>query len=94
MPVMTIPQLIAAIHHHVKTLGDYVPREHQTIGGMWTVDTWRLDDVSVTVEDEGYTSSIIGPEIKVSHTYLKEPIFHKGDLMGLVQVTNKLSMEL
>lgn len=57
----TIKTLIAK----VKSNENYVPRDYQTIGGMWTVDTWKLGDVSVKLMDEGYTTVVTAPNLKI-----------------------------
>ena len=49
----------------VKQPDFYVPRDYQTIGGMWTVDTWKRGDVTVKLMDEGYTTVVEAPGVKV-----------------------------
>lgn len=49
----------------VKTGEHYVPRGYETIGGMWTVDMWRKDDVVVRLLDEGYTVIVTAPGLRV-----------------------------
>ena len=58
-------QAISTILTAVKTTEHYVPRSHNTIGGMWTVDTWRKGDVVVQLLDEGYTTVISAPGLRV-----------------------------
>jgi hypothetical protein len=53
----------------VKTDENYVPRNFQTIGGMWTVDTWKKGDIIFQLMDEGYTSVIRAPGLKVTDGY-------------------------
>ena len=47
----------------------YVPRDYQTMGGMWTVDTWQRGDVTVRVMDEDYTTTVDAPGLKVVTGY-------------------------
>lgn len=47
----------------------YVPRQYQTIGGMWTTDTWKCGDVVVRVMDEGYTTIVYAPGLRVVRGY-------------------------
>lgn len=54
-----------ALVNLVKTNEHYVPRGYKTIGGMWTVDTWRKDDVVVRLMDEGYTVTVSAPGLEV-----------------------------
>lgn len=48
----------------------YVPREYQTIGGMWTVDTWEWKGVKYQLMDEGYTQVITADGLEVVEGYL------------------------
>ena len=43
----------------------YVPRDYQTMGGRWTVDTWRRAPVQVQSMDEGYTTIVTAPGLRV-----------------------------
>jgi hypothetical protein len=47
----------------------YVPREYQSIGGFWTVDTWERDGVIYLLMDEGYTNVISADGLKVIEGY-------------------------
>lgn len=38
---------------------NYVPRNYETIGGMWTADTYKLNHWTARLEDEGYTKILI-----------------------------------
>lgn len=55
---MTPEELFTSIKLLVKTPENYVPRNYETIGGMWTTDTWKLGDVVFLLMDEGYTEVI------------------------------------
>lgn len=57
----------------------YVPREYKTIGGMWTVDTWKRGDVTVQVMDEGYTTRIIAPGLQVTDSYPNSVLYQIGN---------------
>lgn len=46
------------IKNIVKQRENIVPRNYQTIGGMWTVDTYKLGDVTVQIMDEGYSARL------------------------------------
>lgn len=47
----------------------YIPRDYRTVGGMWTVDTWRRGPVSFKLMDEGYTQQIIAEDLFVTIGY-------------------------
>lgn len=47
----------------------YVSRNYQTIGGMWTVDTWKRDGVTYELMDEGYTNVISADGLRVIEGY-------------------------
>ncbi len=53
----------------VKKTEFYMPRGYQTIGGMWTVDTWMRDGVQVKVMDEGYTTVVQAEGLRVVTGY-------------------------
>lgn len=48
---------------------NYVPRNYQTVGGMWTVDTWELGETTFQLMDEGYTSRLHSADLEVFEQY-------------------------
>jgi hypothetical protein len=66
------------IKNAIKTDENYVPRNFQTIGGMWTVDTWKKDDMIFQLMDEGYTSVIRAPGLKVTDGAYRGITFQEG----------------
>lgn len=62
---MDANQAFMAIQHIVKTNANYVPRNYESVGGMWTVDTWKLGEFRVQLEDEGYTMAVFAPGLVV-----------------------------
>lgn len=38
---------------------NYIPRDYQTIGGMWTTDTYKFNGIICRIEDEGCSRTII-----------------------------------
>lgn len=51
------------IVRQIRANENYVPRPYQTIGGGWTVDTWKTtgksgDEYIVRLMDEGYTTDL------------------------------------
>lgn len=56
---------IQTIVDAVKKGEHYVPRGYETIGGMWAIDMWRKGDVVVRLLDEGYTTIITAPGLRV-----------------------------
>lgn len=63
-----ILKLFKQITRVVKRSENYVPRDYQTIGGMWTVDTYKVGDITVQLMDEGYTNKLITPTIEAIET--------------------------
>lgn len=53
----------------IRTDENYVPRNFQTVGGMWTVDTWKKDGVTIQLMDEGYTQRIFAEDLDVTQGY-------------------------
>lgn len=58
-------QAVKNLIAEVKKNDFYVPRDYKTIGGMWTVDTWRRNGVEVKLMDEGYTTVVIAKDLRV-----------------------------
>lgn len=67
----------------------YVPRDFQTIGGMWTVDTWRRDGVTVQLMDEGYTTRIMAPGLDVSQTASRDLEYREGNMDLLIHFAGR-----
>jgi hypothetical protein len=74
----------------VKDKEYYVPREFQTIGGMWTVDTWRRAGITVQLMDEGYTTRILAPGLDVSQTETRDLKYQEGDASLLMHFAGKI----
>jgi hypothetical protein len=62
---MTDIQKVKILVDFVKKREYYVPRNYQTIGGMWTTDTYERDCVLVQVMDEGYSTSVLAENLCV-----------------------------
>lgn len=76
----------STIREKVKQPENYVPRDYQTIGGMWTVDTWLYEDTKVQVADEGYTTIISTDKVIVREDYKNDILFDKGGEEELSQL--------
>jgi len=63
---------------------NYVPRDFQTIGGMWTVDTWQKNGITIQLEDEGYTKAILTDNLQVRLNYDNSLRFSKGSVEDLL----------
>lgn len=68
----------------------YVPRNYQTIGGMWTVDTYRYDDITLQIMEEGWFLKIVSLNFIASERSDHFEI-EKGTIKDLEQLMNKLS---
>jgi hypothetical protein len=67
MNQIQLTQAFSDLRALVKQPTNYVPRDYQTIGGMWTVEKYQLGDVVLAIMDEGYTTQIsIGNVIAIS----------------------------
>lgn len=91
----TAAQKIEEIFQHVRSNGKYLERDYKTIGGMWTVDTWYLEDTNlplrVQMMDEGYTSCVmLFPELHAMVTYNQEPKFYQGDEAALNELHDRI----
>lgn len=85
MSKMAFERIVQAVKHK----DHYVPRDFQTIGGMWTVDIWRRDDITVQLMDEGYTTRILAPGLDVSQTGLRDLEYREGDPDLLIRYAGK-----
>lgn len=70
----------------------YVPRDYKTIGGGWTVDTWKRGDIMVQVMDEGYTTVIRAPGLRIVTGYNGEEYtrFEEGTEADSVELLKEL----
>lgn len=85
---MDAKQALARIITYVRQDAFYIPRDYQTIGGMWTVETWERDGIRLQIMDEGYTTRIISPSVRASCTYDRPIEFDTGaeaDLIALAE---------
>jgi hypothetical protein len=87
-------QTFLRIAAHIKKPTFFVPRPYQTIGGMWTVDTWELDGVRVQVMDEGYTTILHAPGLRVVRGYNGKDYvrFEEGCAEDLERLSQRLSL--
>jgi hypothetical protein len=89
--MMTELKAFNTIWGKVKVNENYVPRNHQTIGGMWTVDTYRLGDITAQQMDEGYTDKIISEKVVAIRYYNDIIEYMKGNSADLIQLAEALS---
>lgn len=61
-------ELFKKIEKIVRTEKNYVPRNYQTVGGMWTIDTYKKGEVTLQVMDEGWTTRIASKDIEMIHS--------------------------
>lgn len=69
---------------------NYIPRNYQTVGGMWTVDTWRYDNIIIQLMDEGYTQRILTTDLDVFQNCRNELTFMKGDKTILERIAGEV----
>lgn len=79
----------------VKQKQNYVTRDYKSVGGMWTVDTWKQGSVTVKVMDEGYTTVVCAPGLDVVLGYNgKEYVeFRLGDLSIVDQILKQFGAQ-
>lgn len=92
MTTQTPEQIVELIYQKVRTEGDVVPRDYQTIGGMWTVDTWVLGNVKAQMMDEGYTHVIMWTGLRVIDTHNKPLTYTEGDEVVLRHLASVLGI--
>ncbi len=80
---MTPTEQLEAIFQIVRTHGEYIERDHKTMGGMWTVDTWVLGDIRVQLMDEGSTQAVLSDNFNAYSTYGREVTFIRGGAQEL-----------
>lgn len=76
--------------NHLLQDGNYQPRDYQTIGGMWTVDTWQDNGIVAQLMDEGWTRVIRAPGLIAVMTGDDAMRFDRGDgavLAHLARIT-------
>ena len=78
-----VESLVQEIFTWVRSHGTYIPRDYQTIGGAWTVDTWQLGDIKVQLMDEGYTQCVITDSLNVVKAYGQPPMWRAGSIADL-----------
>lgn len=87
---MSAISTIYNIFKFVSENGDKAERG-PTIGSFWTVDRWTLGDVTVRLEDEGYTKTIRSPLVQVSDSGGKL-IWYRGDEEYLEALAKELGV--
>jgi len=73
----------------VRDKDHYVPRDFRTIGGMWTVDTWRREGITVQMLDEGWTTRIMAPGLDVSQSGDKPFEYREGNVDLLIHFAGR-----
>lgn len=87
-------ELFSLVRKEVQKEENYIPRDYDTVGGMWTVDTWKKNGVYFNIMDEGYTERIFVSDIlEAVRKYDDSIIFYKGDVDTLGSVLNSLNEE-
>lgn len=76
----------------IKKEENYVERKSETIGGMWSVESWKKDDIIFSIMDEGYTERIyIKDTLEVIKRYDNRLVFKLGTYEDLVELVERLS---
>ena len=88
---MELKKLFCEIRSIVKINENYVPRDYQTMGGMWTVDTYKKLNVMFQIMDEGYTTRIITNDVEVVCNYNNDIEIKKGTIEMLENILKSLT---
>jgi uncharacterized protein YfkK (UPF0435 family) len=86
-------EMFKAIKRIVKKEENYKPRKFQTIGGMWTVDTYEYNGVTYQLQDEGYTDLLQNKKVCMTQTYDQPIHFRKGNEQDLLDIYNKINLD-
>lgn len=83
-----VERLFQEVVKSIKVTDNYVPRDFQTMGGAWTRDTWRRGDITVYMEDEGYTTGLMVHRgdalvLHITQTYIRDLEYRVGDEAAL-----------
>ena len=76
----------------VRQQENYVPRQYKTVGGMWTVDTYKKGNVTLQVMDEGWTTRIFNEQFSATDSGGHFKI-EKGSLDDLKSLLLSISQE-
>lgn len=57
---------------------NFIPRNYQTIGGMWTTDTWKKHGIRALLQDEGYTRALVTETVTAYQTGDHPMMFLRG----------------
>lgn len=75
----------------IKKEENYVKRKSETIGGMWTVESWEKDDIVFSIMDEGYIERIyVKDTLEVIKRYDNRLVFKLGTYEDLVELEERL----
>lgn len=85
-----IKRVFIEIKKIIMTTENYIPRDYQTIGGMWTVDTYKMRDITLQVMDEGWTIKIFTDKVSVIEKGKNLEIM-KGTIIDLEEVLESIS---
>lgn len=91
---MTEDQAFSKVYSTVKQTKNYIPRNYQTVGGFWTVDTYAIEvngsKVTAQSMDEGYTDKIISEKV-VAFRFCNGKIdYMKGNLADLIELAGAI----
>lgn len=80
--------IFSHIEKVVKTKENYIPRAYQTVGGIWTVDTYKKGEITLQVMDEGWSTRIFTNKIDAIETGRSFKV-NKGSIDDFVKVFDK-----
>ena len=87
-------EIFEQLKKNIKIDKNYVRRNYETIGGMWTVDTWENNGIIYQLMDEGATGRLfLKDELDVLSDYHDKLTFQKGNMDTLKKLLKDNSEE-
>lgn len=91
---MEIKELYFDIKRIIQVKKNYIERQTPTIGGMWTVDTYKMLDAVLQIMDEGYTSKIFTTHLELICHYDNKIEFIKGGWAEALKLLSRLEKDV
>ena len=87
---MTPEEAYRLIRNKIRKNENYIPREYKTVGGMWTVDTWKLGETSYNLTEGDSWIFHPNPRITVREDYSSNLHYEDGTEEDLITLAESL----
>lgn len=74
----------------LRDIGEYKQPTIQSVGGIWTADTYVYEDIYLQIMDSGYTRKIENDYLNVYINYAEEVVYIKGSVNDLHRLHDQL----